>query len=134
FGCMASGGAASLGRDAKVAWIDELDVFGGLLQPFCVNIFGNRGAIFENWIARLDVSFYFCGFVVGRSRISSNRNGNRGVAAVAVGAGEGHGFCGVHRGFVCWAVAGNASRGFAGAFGFSLPSPRQDLIAGLLTV
>src|SRR5256885_9783328 len=124
-------GAAGFRRDAKIAWIDELDVLGGFLQPFCVNIFRNGAAIFENGIARLDMSFFFRGFVVGGIGIGSTRDGDRRVAAVAVCATEMHGFRGVHRRFVRKTVARDASGGFGGGFGLGLPAEVRGGIGGV---
>ena len=112
---MTSGGAARLGSDTKIAWIDELDVLGGFLQPFCVNIFGNGAAIFENGIVRLDVSFFFCGFVIGGIWIGVHGGYGR-VSAVTVCAAEMHGFCGMHCRFVRKTVARDAAGRFGGGF------------------
>ena len=129
---MTSSGAAGFGRDAKIAWIDELDVLGGFLQPFCVNIFGNGAAIFENGIVRLHVSFFFCGFVIGGIGIGSTRGGDQRVAAMAVGATEMHGFCGMHSWLIGRAVAGDAAGGFGGGFGIGLAAEGRAGIGGLL--
>ena len=128
---MTSGGAARLGSDTKIAWIEELDVLGGFLQPFCVNIFGNGAAIFENGIVRLDVSFFFCGFVIGGIWIGVHGGYGR-VSAVTVCAAEMHGFCGMHGWFVSRAVAGDAACGFGGGFGIGLAAEGRAEIGGLV--
>ena len=110
---MTSSGAARLGGDAKIAWIDELDVLGGFLQPFCVNIFGNGAAIFENGIVRLDVSFFFRGIVSGGIWRGAGCDRRGGVAAMAIRAAEMNGLGGMHGGLVGGSVAGNTAGGFA---------------------
>ena len=64
-GGVASGGAAGLRRHAQISRIHEFYIFVGLFQPFRVGAFGKRGAILETGIAGLNVSFFFCGFVLG---------------------------------------------------------------------
>ena len=62
---MTSALAAGFGSYAQVTGIYELNVLVGFLQPFGVCAFGKIGTIFEAGVARLDVGFFFGGFIFG---------------------------------------------------------------------
>src|ERR1700694_4208060 len=130
FGGVTAHRSAGFRSDAKIAWVDEFDVFGGFLEPFGVSALGKIRTILEARVPGLHVGFFFGGVVFGGIRRRARCYGNRRVAAVAVGATEVNGFCRMHGGLVGRSVGGNAADGFAAGFFLGLAAERLSILRG----
>ena len=105
--------AASLRSHAQITGINELDVFGGFLQPQDVRSFGKVRAILENRVPWLNVRLFLGRVVRGRMWRRSWRNGDRSISAVAIDAAEMDRLRRMHRRFVRRSMARDAARGFS---------------------
>ena len=130
FGGVTADWAAGFGGDAQITGISKLDVFGGLLQPRGVDTCGHGGMLREGPVVGLDVGLFLQGVVISGAGRGAWRNGYGGIAAVAVGAAEMHGFRRMHGWFIGGGMAGDAARGFPGGLFLRLSSKESSRLLG----
>ena len=126
FAGVAAAGSARFRRHAQIAGIHKFYIFVGFLQPRGEHAFRHSRALSISGIFRMHMSFFLYGVVFSRIARDSPRRTRGRVTSVTIGAGELHGFCRVHGGFVGSGVAGDATRGFALRFCLRLAAQARE--------